>query len=99
MKLTKFNRLTQDEFMLLQGTDKMANMISNKWLADADALDVLVEHAIGQWCSIPHGSEFIVYFDNPYDATILQDLNLTQPEGGVVPDIQSINIVDDFPNT
>ena len=90
MSFKKFNQLTSDEFLLLQGTEKMANMISNKWIGSGDVLDILQEHSIGQYCAVKYGKEYILYFESPHDIMIVQEM--LKPEQQPSPTVQSINI-------
>ena len=47
-KFEKFHRLTQDEFVLLKGTELAEKMLTNKWYTDcADVLDILDANATG----------------------------------------------------
>lgn len=94
MVFKKFNKLTSDEFMLLQGTEKMSNMISNKWFATEEVIDVLEENAVGQWCAIPHLDGWIVYFESPHDIMIVKAY--LEPNQTPAPAIHSINIADEY---
>ena len=94
MYFKKFNRLTADEFMLLQGTEKMSQMISNKWYCDDDVLDLLDQASIGQWCAIKHHEGYIVYFESMEDVRLVNQY--LQPKEPDMPKVHSINIVDEF---
>lgn len=97
MQFKRFNRLTSDEFLLLQGTEKMSAMISNKWFGDADVLSFLDSNAMKQWCAIKHGDGFIIYFESVEDVRSVQHMlnALNEPEDSYAPEILSINIVDE----
>lgn len=90
----KFNRLTEDEFVLLKGTERMSTMISNKWFCDDRVVDFLAENAVGQWCAIRHREGFIVYLESPHD--IMQARQFADPDNVSAPPIHSINIVDEY---
>lgn len=86
----KFNRLTKDEFVMLQGTELMANMISNKWYACDQVIDHMENHATGKWCAIPFHDGYIIYFENQFDIQMVNAM--LEPVNTPAPDIHSINI-------
>ena len=93
MTIKRFNKLTQDEFLLMQGTEKLTQMISNKFYTeDSSVLDFIEESALWQWCAIRHGQGFILYFENLEDANRAIQYSL-EPNTPSEPPIHSINIV------
>ena len=98
--ISRFNRLTQDEFLLLKGTDKIANMIGNKFKTyDFDVVEFLEENSMGQFCVIKQDMDKsrLIYFESTEDiAMVLRNYTPKEPEA---PSINKINIVDDFENT
>jgi hypothetical protein len=93
-KFEKFHRLTQDEFVLLKGTELAEKMLTNKWFTDcADVLDLLDEHATGSWCAVPYNGGFLVYLASVGD--ILLERQYVQPDIDPAPPIHSINIVNE----
>ena len=92
MSIKRFNKLTQDEFLLMQGTETMTQMISKKFYTeDTDAIDWLEENAICQWCCVKHGPGFILYFESLDDANLLNQVMRSNTPSE--PPIHSINIV------
>mgnify|MGYP003319143141 CR=1 FL=1 len=67
--IRRFNKLTEAEFTALSGTDKFANMISNKFVTDDfEVCDWLFENSIGQYCALKDGPQWIIYFESIDDA-------------------------------
>ena len=51
--IRRFNKLTESEFTALAGSEKFANMLSNKFITtDFAVCDWLYDNAIGQYCVI-----------------------------------------------
>ena len=95
----RFNKLTESEFTALAGTDKFANMISNKFVTDDfNICEWLYDNSLGQYCVIKDmGNQWIIYFESKEDIALLY-ANFT-PKDPDAPSINKINIVDDFKNT
>tara|TARA_Y100000385_G_scaffold116437_1_gene121135 strand:+ start:1099 stop:1392 length:294 start_codon:yes stop_codon:yes gene_type:complete len=94
MIFKRFFRLTQDEFVLLQGTEKMQTMLSNKWFTDShEVVEFLEEHATGSFCAVPYNDGFILYLESVGD--VLSARQISEPESELAPAIHSINIVDE----
>ena len=95
MTFKRFNKLTQDEFILMQGSEKITQMIGNKYYTDdTDVIDFLEEHAIGQWCPIKHRKGFIIYFESTEDVTIVRQY--LEPNSIGAPPVHSINIAHEY---
>lgn len=93
MFLKKFNRLTESEFVLLKGTDKMVNMITNKYYTeDYSIIEWLDEHSIGSFCIVKHQEGWILYMEMPEDVNNIRQY--CQPEVIEAPAVHSINITD-----
>jgi len=93
MTFKRFNKLTEDEFVLLKGTEKLAEMLSNKFYTDdTSAIDWLEENAMWQWCCVSHGPGYILYFESAEDAHLLNQ-HLNSSNTSSEPPIHSINIV------
>ena len=95
----RFNKLTESEFTALAGTDKFANMISNKFVTDDfNICEWLYDNSLGQYCVIKDmGNQWIIYFESKEDIALLYaNFNPKDPDA---PSINKINIVDDFENT
>lgn len=94
MFLKKFNRLTEDEFVLLKGTEKMVNMITNKYYTDEYSLvEWLDENAISSFCVVKHLQGWILYLESPND--ILNARQYCEPQTEDAPPVHSINIVNE----
>jgi hypothetical protein len=94
MFIKKFNRLTEDEFVLLKGTDKMVEMITNKYYTDSHELvDWLDENATGTFCVVKHNAGWILYLESAND--IMSVRQYCEPELVDAPPIHSINIVNE----
>ena len=95
--IKRYNRLTQDEFLLLKGTEKLAVMISNKFKThDFDVVEWLDDNSMGQFCVIKQDLDksWLIYFESSEDiAMVLQNFTPKEPDA---PSIHSINIVDEF---
>ena len=95
--IKRYNRLTQDEFLLLKGTEKLAVMISNKFKTyDFDVVEWLDENSMGQFCVIQQklDKSWLIYFESSEDiAMVLHNFTPKQPKA---PGIHKINIVDEF---
>tara|TARA_B100001996_G_scaffold298666_1_gene239046 strand:- start:923 stop:1231 length:309 start_codon:yes stop_codon:yes gene_type:complete len=98
--IRKFNKLTETEFMALAGSDKFANMISNKFVTNnVDVLEWLFDNTIGQYCVVKDmGNQWIMYFESQDDIQrVLMQFNT--PHNEDAPAIHTINIADEFKNT
>ena len=65
--ITRYNKLTQDEFLLLKGTEKIANMIGNKFKThDFDVVEFLEQNSMGQFCVIKQelDKSWLIYFES-----------------------------------
>ena len=95
--MKRFNRLTQDEFMLLKGTEKLAVMISNKFKTyNFDVVEWLEENSVGQFCVIKQDLDksWLIYFERSEDiALVYANFTPKEPEA---PPVHKINIVDEF---
>tara|TARA_B100000927_G_C16364343_1_gene428825 strand:+ start:568 stop:864 length:297 start_codon:yes stop_codon:yes gene_type:complete len=95
--ITRYNKLTQDEFLLLKGTEKIANMIGNKFKThDFDVVEFLEQNSMGQFCVIKQelDKSWLIYFESSEDiAMVLQNFTPKQPDA---PAVHNINIVDEF---
>lgn len=95
--IKRYNRLTQDEFLLLKGTEKLAVMISNKFKTrDFDVVEWLDDNSMGQFCVIKQDLDksWLIYFESSEDiAMVLQNFTPKEPDA---PAIHNINIVDEF---
>jgi|TARA_B110000305_G_scaffold49852_1_gene53886 hypothetical protein len=90
-KFEKFHRLTQDEFVLLKGTELAEKMLTNKWYTDcADVLDILDANATGTWCSVPYKGGWLLYLASVGDIILAKQY--VQPGSEPAPAIQGINI-------
>ena len=92
----RFNKLTESEFTALAGTDKFANMISNKFVTDDfDICEWLYDNALGQYCVIKDmGNQWIIYFESQEDIARIHahlDTPLTE-----APPVNTINIQEEF---
>jgi hypothetical protein len=95
--LFRYNRLTESEFMLLKGTDKMSRMLSNKFKTrNFDVVEWLEENSIAQYCVIKQDMDksWLIYFDALEDAHLV--MSNFAPEEPEAPEIRKINIVDEF---
>jgi hypothetical protein len=95
--IERYNRLTESEFLLLKGTEKMSTMISNKFFtADFDVIEYLEDNSLGQFCVIKNDVKggWIIYFETLEDVQLAM-ANLTPKEPDAAP-IHKINIVDEF---
>jgi len=93
MTFRRFNRLTEDEIVLLKGTEKLASMLSNKFYTDdPDVVRHLEQSAICQWCCIVHGEGYILYFESLEDAHLANQYS-NGSDTVSQPPIHSINIV------
>jgi hypothetical protein len=98
--IRRFNKITEAEFTALAGTEKFANMLSNKFLTDDfNVCEWLYDNAIGQYCVLKDmGEQWIIYFDSTDDvARVLQAFDT--PHKQDAPAIHTINIADEFKNT
>ena len=98
--IRRFNKLTEAEFTALTGTEKFANMLSNKFLTDDfNVCEWLYDNAIGQYCVLKDmGEQWIIYFESGDDvARVLQAFDT--PHKQDAPAIHTINIADEFKNT
>jgi hypothetical protein len=97
--IKRFNKLTEAEFTALSGTDKFANMISNKFVTDDfQVCDWLFENSIGQYCALKDGPQWIIYFESIDDVQrVLTTFDTPHKEDA--PAIHTINIADEFKNT
>ena len=94
MFLKKFNRLTEDEFVLLKGTEKMVNMITNKYYTETyELIEWLDDNAIGNFCVVKHLKGWILYLEMLED--MLNARQLCEPKTKDAPPIHSINIVNE----
>lgn len=95
--MKRFNRLTQDEFLLLKGTEKLATMISNKFKTyDFDVVEWLEENSLGQFCVVRQDLDksWLIYFEHQEDiALVYSNFTPKEPEA---PPVHKINIVDEF---
>lgn len=95
--ITRYNKLTQDEFLLLKGTEKIANMIGNKFKThDFDVVEFLEQNSMAQFCVIKQevDKSWLIYFESSEDiAMVLQNFTPKQPDA---PAVHNINIVDEF---
>ena len=92
----RFNKLTESEFTALAGTDKFANMISNKFVTDDfNICEWLYDNALGQYCVIKDmGNQWIIYFESKEDiARIHAHLSTPLTEA---PPVNTINIQEEF---
>ena len=92
----RFNKLTESEFTALSGTDKFANMISNKFVTDDfNICEWLYDNALGQYCVIKDmGNQWIIYFESKEDiARIHAHLSTPLTEA---PPVNTINIQEEF---
>ena len=95
MTFKKLNKLTHDEFILMQGSEKVTQMIGNKYYTDnSDVIDFLEECAIGQWCPIKYEKGFIIYFESIEDATLVSQY--LEPNSTSAPLVHSINIAHEY---
>lgn len=95
--IERYNRLTESEFLLLKGTEKMSTMISNKFFTtDFDVVEYLEDNSLGQFCVIKNDVKggWIIYFETIEDVQLAM-ANLTPKEPDAEP-IHRINIVDEF---
>ena len=72
--ITRYNKLTQDEFLLLKGTEKIANMIGNKFKThDFDVVEFLEQNSMGQFCVIKQelDKSWLIYFESSEDLEAL----------------------------
>ena len=94
MFIKKFNSLTEDEFVLLKGTDKMVEMITNKYYTDSyELVEWLDENATGTFCVVKHNGGWILYLESAND--IMSVRQYCEPELEDAPPIHSINIVNE----
>lgn len=92
--IKKFNRLTEDEFVLLKGTDKMVMMITNKYYTDQYSLiEWLEDNATGSFCVVKHLQGWILYLESSSD--IMNAQQFCEPVSEPAPAIHSVNIVDE----
>ena len=98
--IRRFNKLTESEFTALAGSEKFANMLSNKFITtDFAVCDWLYDNAIGQYCVIKDmGNQWIIYFESHDDIQRVL-MQLDSPEKEDAPAIHTINIADEFKNT
>ena len=92
----RFNKLTESEFTASAGTDKFANMISNKFVTDDfNICEWLYDNALGQYCVIKDmGNQWIIYFESKEDiARIHAHLSTPLTEA---PPVNTINIQEEF---
>lgn len=96
MIIKRFNKLTEAEFTALSGTDKFANMVSNKFVTDDFAVcDWLYENSIGQYCALKDGPQWILYIESTDDVQRVL-IQFDSPQVPTAPAIERINIADDF---
>ena len=72
--MKRFNRLTQDESLLLKGTEKLATMISNKFKTyDFDVVEWLEENLLGQFCVVRQDLDksWLIYFEHQEDIALV----------------------------
>lgn len=94
--IKRYNKLTEAEFLLLKGTDKMAAMLSNKYVVnDYDVVHHLEQHAMGQFCVIinERGKSWIIYFEQFSD--VLYAEQFFAPKQPEAPPVHTINIVNE----
>jgi hypothetical protein len=97
--LKKFNRITEDEFALIKGTQLAADMIANKWWTDSmDVLDIIEQTTSGSYCTIKHLNGWLIYLQYGDDIMYAKQ-HLELAKNTTAPEIRSINILDDFQNT
>ncbi len=91
----RYNKLTEAEFTALSGTDKFANMISNKFVTDDfEICEWLYDNSLGQYCVIKDGPQWIIYFESKEDvARIFAHLDTPIAEA---PPVSTINIQQEF---
>lgn len=95
--IERYNRLTESEFLLLKGTDKMAQMISNKFFTrNFDVIEYLEGNSLGQFCVIKDDLKqgWLIYVESLEDIQLVV-ANLTPKDPDAAP-IHKINIVDEF---
>ena len=94
--MERYNQLTESEFLLLKGTDKIATMLSNKfYTVNPDLVGFLNVYATHQFCVIPEGKTgWFIYFESMDDVGMVRAS--MQPETPEAPPIHTINIVDEF---
>jgi len=95
--LFRYNRLTESEFMMLQGTEKLATMLSNKFKTrNFDVIEFLEENSMAQYCVIKQelDSSWLIYFESLEDAHLV--ISNFAPKDPDAPEIHKINIVDEF---
>ena len=95
--IRRFNKITEAEFTSLAGTEKFANMLSNKFMTDDwEVCEWLYDNAIGQYCVLKEmGEQWIIYFESTDDVQRVL-MQFDSPQVPTAPAIQRINIADDF---
>jgi hypothetical protein len=97
-KFEKFHRLTQDEFVLLKGTELAEKMLTNKWFTDCGAvIDVLDEYATGTWCAVSYNGGWLLYLASVGDIILAKQCVYTDPEPA--PPILGVDINIGYDNT
>ena len=97
--LKKFNRLTEDEFVMIKGTQLAADMIQNKWYTDEPTvLDIIDKTSSGSYCVVKHLKGWLIYLQFGQDIMYAKQ-HLELAKKTEAPEIRSINIVDDYENT
>jgi hypothetical protein len=94
--ISRYNKLTETEFILLKGTDKIATMLSNKFVVtDYDVVHYLEQHAMGQFCVVVNerSKSWIIYFEQLSD--VLYAEQYFAPKQQEAPPIHTINIVNE----
>jgi len=90
-KFEKFHGLTQDEFVLLKGTELAEKMLTNKWFTDCpEVIELLDAHATGTWCAVPYRDGYLMYLASVGDIILAKQY--VDPGSEPAPAIQGINI-------
>ena len=95
--IRRFNKITEAEFTALTGTEKFANMLSNKFMTDDwEVCEWLYDNAIGQYCVLKDmGEQWIIYFESTDDVQRVL-MQFDSPQVPTAPALVRINIAYDF---